>query len=172
MAFAPLAAWSADSNQDIVVRVDKQGPKVFVYVDCPVNASALLAWGVLTDYDRMAQFVSNLELSVVERQEDNLLRVRQKGKVTRGLLTFSFDNVREIELQPYREIRSRMISGDLIPSEFTTRIAESDGVLHIINSGSYTPKIWVPPVIGPALIEMETRKQYGELRAEILRRRP
>ena len=34
----------------------------------------------------------------------------------------------------------------------------------------YTPNAWVPPVIGPALIEAETRKQFGELRREILRR--
>ncbi len=171
-AFVPLVAWSADGNQDIMVRVDKDGPRISVYIDCPVDASALQAWEVLIDYDRMAQFVSNLDLSVVERREDNSLRVRQKGKVTRGPLTFSFESVREIELQPYREIRSRMISGDLIPSEFTTRFAEDGDVLHIINSGSYTPKMWVPPGIGPALIEAATRKQYGEIRAEILRRQP
>jgi hypothetical protein len=28
----------------------------------------------------------------------------------------------------------------------------------------------VPPGIGPSLIETETRKQYGEIRAEILKR--
>jgi hypothetical protein len=169
-ATIPLTAWSAGGNQDIVVRADKDGPKISVYVDCPVDVPVAQAWGVLTDYDRMAQFVSNLELSVVERREGNLLRVRQKGKVARGPLTFHFDNVREIELFPYREIHSRMISGDLIPAEFTTRLEDVDGVLHIINTGSYTPKIWVPPGIGPALVEVETRKQYGELRAEILRR--
>jgi hypothetical protein len=30
--------------------------------------------------------------------------------------------------------------------------------------------MWVPPFIGPALIEGETRKQFSEIRAEILRR--
>jgi hypothetical protein len=168
--FFPLAAWSADSSRDIVVRVDRDGPRISVYVDCPVAAPAMLAWRVLTDYDRMAQFVSSLELSVVEHRDLDTLRVRQKGKVTRGPLAFHFENVREIELHPYRAIHSRMISGDLIPSEFTTRLEEIDGMLHIINSGSYTPKLWVPPGIGPALIEAETRRQYGEIRAEIMRR--
>jgi hypothetical protein len=32
------------------------------------------------------------------------------------------------------------------------------------------PKVWVPPAIGPAMIEAETQKQFGEFRAEILRR--
>jgi uncharacterized membrane protein YGL010W len=36
--------------------------------------------------------------------------------------------------------------------------------------GRYTPNMWVPPIIGPALITAETQKQFGEIRAEILRR--
>jgi hypothetical protein len=30
--------------------------------------------------------------------------------------------------------------------------------------------MWVPPLIGPALIEAETRKQFAEIRTEIVRR--
>jgi hypothetical protein len=85
-------------------------------------------------------------------------------------LTITFDNVREVELRPFTEVRSRLISGDLKASAFTTRLVEVDGLVHIVNSGRYTPKMWVPPVVGPALIEAETRKQFAEIRTEILRR--
>jgi hypothetical protein len=85
-------------------------------------------------------------------------------------MTLTFDNIREIELVPQREIRSRLISGDLKASDFTTRIVEATGIVHIVNGGRYTPNIWVPPLIGPALIEAETQKQFGEIRTEILRR--
>ncbi len=91
-----------------------------------------------------------------ERDGDRLI-VYQKGKAKRGPLTFAFENVREIHLVPYREIRSRLISGDLKTSEFTTRIVDEGGVLHIVNSGRYTPKISVPPLIGPALIEADAQ---------------
>jgi hypothetical protein len=63
-----------------------------------------------------------------------------------------------------------MISGDTMPATFTTRIEAAGEKLHIVHTGTYTPSMWVPPVIGPALIEMETRKQYGEIRDEIVRR--
>jgi hypothetical protein len=44
-----------------------------------------------------------------------------------------------------------------------TRIeVAADGVIHIINNGRYVPKVWVPPVLGPAIIEAETQKQFGE----------
>lgn len=157
-------------DQDISVRVQKAGEEILVDVDCPVRAPVAIVWDVLTDYNNMAGFVSNLQFSGIERRVDNVLTVRQRGKVTRGVFSFAFDNVREIELMPFAEIRSRLVSGDLKASAFTTRIVDLDGLVHISNNGRYTPNVWVPPLIGPAIIEGETRKQFGEIRAEILRR--
>jgi hypothetical protein len=170
LAVLPGPAWSLDTNQDIVVHVQRDGPHVAVDVDCPVDAPWPIVWEVLTDYDRMAEFVLNLEHSGVTDRVDNVLRVHQSGRVSRGPMTMAFDNVREVVLVPFREIRSRLISGDLKASNFVTRIVEVDSRIHIVNSGRYTPNIWVPPVIGPLLIEEETRKQYGQIRTEILRR--
>ena len=100
----------------------------------------------------MSRFISNLEYSGIQGRTDNFLTVRQTGKATRGPLSIRFDNVREVELRPYTEVRSRLVSGDLRASVFTTRIVDGDSVVHIINSGRYTPKIWLPPLIGPDLI--------------------
>jgi hypothetical protein len=100
----------------------------------------------------------------------NRMQVSQKGKASRGPLSISFENTREIQLVPKSEIRSKLIAGDTMPAEFVTRIEERDGVTHVTHTGFYTPSMWVPPGIGPALIEAETRKQYGEIRAEILKR--
>jgi hypothetical protein len=170
LAVLPLSAWSENKDQDIVVHVQQDGQHITVHVDCPVDAPWSVVWEVLTDYDHMAQFISNLEYSGTEDRVDNVLRVRQSGKASRGPLTLTFDNVREVELVPYREIHSRLISGDLKASDFVTRILEVDERIHIINSGHYTPNIWVPPLIGPVLIKSETQKQFGEIRTEILRR--
>jgi len=168
MAVGP--AWADGSEQDIVVHARKDGAEVVVDVDCPVRAPVQTVWDVLTDYDNMSRFISNLQYSGIQGRVDNVLRVRQAGKATRGPLSITFDNIREVELVPFTEVRSRLISGDLKASVFTTRIVDIDGVVHIVNSGRYTPKMWVPPLIGPALIEAETRKQFGEIRTEILRR--
>lgn len=171
LAALPVSGWAAPpDDSDIVVHVLKDGPTISVDVDCPVATPVAVVWDVLVDYDHMARFISNLESSIVRKRDGDRLIVYQKGKAKRGPLAFAFENVREINLVPYREIRSRLIGGDLKTSEFTTRLVDEGGVLHIVNSGRYTPKIWVPPLIGPALIEAETRKQFGEIRAEILRR--
>ena len=163
-------AWSFEVDQDIVVHVQMDGQLITVDVDCPVDAPWSVVWEVLTDYDHMTHFISNLEYSDIENRLDNKLRVHQKGKASRGPLTLSFDNIREIELVPFREIRSRMVSGNLIPSESVTQIVEVFTRLHVVHKGYYTSNIWVPPLLGPALIEAETQKQFGELRSEIMHR--
>ncbi len=170
LAILPAAGLQAAVDQDIEVHVKKDGPEVVVDVDCPVNASVAVAWEVLTDYDHMSEFLSNVQSSSVQSRDGRMLQVHQKGKASRGLLSISFENLRAVELVPYQEIRSRLISGDMKATAFTTRIVDDGTVIHIFHSGRYTPKIWVPPVIGPTLIEDETRKHFGELRTEILRR--
>ena len=170
LSLLPFLVWSQNPNRDIVVDVRKNGPQVAVDVVCPVDAPAPVVWEVLTDYEHMPQFISNIATSEVEDTAGNVLRVRQKGKATRGPLTLTFDIVREIELVPQSEIRSRLISGDFKSSDFVTKIVVTETGVHIVNNGRYTPNVWVPPFIGPAVIEAETQKQYGEIRTEILRR--
>jgi hypothetical protein len=163
-------ALSAVPDADIAVTVRKDKETIFVDVDCPVRAPLPVIWEVLTDYDHMSGFISSLEYSGIEGRRDNILMVRQKGKATLGVFTFPFDNVREVEIVPLVEIRSHHVSGDLESSTFTTRVIELDGTPHILNIGRYVPKAWVPPLVGPALIGGETRRQFADIRAEILRR--
>lgn len=169
LARAPSIA-AAGATADIVVRASLDAGRVTIAVECPVHAPRAVAWEVLTDYDGMARFVSNLEESVVRLRFGDRLQVFQKGKATRGPFSFPFESLRDIELVPPVEIRSTMVSGDTMPASFTTRIEGAAPDLRIVHSGTYTPRLWVPPLVGPALIEMETRKQYGEIRDEILRR--
>jgi len=166
----PARGASPPSADDIVVQVQKVGSEVMVSVDCPVHAPRALVWEVLTDYDHMASFVTNLTASELRARDGDTLQVFQRGSAARGPFSFSFENLREIKLIPQDEIRSRLLSGTLKASEFTTRIIDDGNALHILNSGHFIPEVWVPPVIGPAVIEAETRKQFEEIRAEIQRR--
>lgn len=170
LALLPWLPAAAADDGDIAVQVRKDGSTIHVEVDCPVRASPAVAWDVLTDYDNMAKFISNLTRSSVRMHMGNRLQVEQKGKASRGPLSFSFENLREIQIVPQTEIRSTMIAGDTMPAAFVTRIEDRGGVTHILHTGTYTPSMWVPPGIGPMLIEAETRKQYAEIRSEVLRR--
>ena len=170
LAQVPLRTDAQDAS-DIVVHVKKNGATIIVDVEMMVQAPALATWDVLTDYDHMAQFVANVQSSKITDRKGNTLVVAQKSGTSFGLLKFSFDNVREVELVPHSEIRSNLISGDMKASAFTTRImSDGDGVTRVLNHGEFVPTMWVPPVIGTAFLESETRRQFHELRNEIMRR--
>src|ERR1700686_4160797 len=100
----------------------------------------------------MARFVTNLEESNVRARDGDTLQVFQKGKATRGLLTFAFENLREIQLVPHQEIRSRLIRGNLKSPEFPPRVVDDGTQVHILNSVRFVPNVWVPPLIGPSMI--------------------
>jgi carbon monoxide dehydrogenase subunit G len=165
------ASTSASNSDDIDVQVRKDGSLVRVDIELTVDATREEAWGVLTDYDRMAAFVPMVESSVVTKREGNELEVAQKGRAVRGPLDFPFSNVRRVALTPMREIHSRIVSGDLAPAEVITTLDSADGKTRVTVKGVYAPKIWVPPVIGPAIIAAETREQWQVFRKEILHRR-
>src|SRR5215471_6613842 len=133
-AAAPTAA---APDADIAVHVTMSGPLVVVDVELPVDATALEAWNVMTDYDRMARFVSNLESSSIVSRDGDTLIVAQKGKASRGPFTFAFENVRRVVLTPYSEIRSHLISGNLESSEFVTRVLDHGSSAQILNHGEY-----------------------------------
>src|SRR5205814_3069675 len=80
LAVLPIAGLQAAVDQDIEVRVKKNGPEVAVDVDCPVNASIAVAWEVLTDYDHMSEFLSDVQHSSVQARDGHTLQVYQKGK--------------------------------------------------------------------------------------------
>jgi Polyketide cyclase / dehydrase and lipid transport len=170
LAQAPLRTDAQDAK-DIVVHVKKNGATIIVDVEMAVRAPPLAAWDVLTDYDHMAQFVTNVQSSKITDRKGNTLVVAQKSGTSFGLLKFSFDNVREVELVPHSEVRSKLISGDMKASAFTTRIvSDGGGGARVFNHGEFVPTMWVPPVLGTAFLEAETRRQFHELRNEIMRR--
>ncbi|WP_019143321.1 SRPBCC family protein [Noviherbaspirillum massiliense] len=160
-----------DTERSLAVQVRKSRGEVIVDVSMLVEASQRDAWDVLTDYDHMAEFFPRLTSSKVTQRNGNVLRLEQHGKVSYGLLSFPFESVREIELKPYEEIRSRAVGGSLRKGDADTRLVEEGGGTRIFYHSESVPAVWVPPGIGPAIIESGTRQQFESLRAEILKRK-
>jgi len=70
------------------VKVLKDGADIAVDIDVPVDAPWPVIWDVLTDYDHMAEFVSNISTSgIVARVREDLLRVHQQGSASIGPFT-------------------------------------------------------------------------------------
>lgn len=161
---------SATCSGQAAVHVQRRGETVLIDVDMPIGVAPSVAWAVLTDYDHMATFLSNLTSSVVVEREGKMLRVAQAGRTKVAFMTFSFAAVRAVELAPMNEIRSSLVSGDFKSCASTTRLVGIDQGVRVVHHGEYVPKAWLPPMVGVAVIESETRKQFDEFSAEMLRR--
>jgi uncharacterized protein YndB with AHSA1/START domain len=170
MPAAAARAVSPDSR-DIAVAIRRDGDAIEVDVDLLVQATPEEVWSVLTDYDHMEEFVSNVAMSRIVRRAERKLEVAQTSRLNFAFLELKFDNVREIELVPLQEIRSRVVQGDMNASSFTTSLVVKGDATRITNHGRFMPDRWIPRLIGDAMLEAQTRKQFAELRAEILRRK-
>jgi uncharacterized protein YndB with AHSA1/START domain len=172
LAMSPSSRAHALDERGIDVTIVRDGPAFVVDVEMIVDATPREAWGVLTDYDHMARFITNVAASRIVGSEGDRLEVAQTSRLAFGPFTLTFDNVREIELVAFSEIRSRLISGDMKSSAFTTRlIPQANGETRVTNHGRFLTGRWIPPLIGVAVLESETRKQFAEFRSEIMRRK-
>jgi len=168
------AAWpatAASPADDITVNVDREGNTFTVSLDMVVAAGADETWEVLTDFDKMSQILSNVDASKVVARDGNLIRVSQQSHASVGLLKLSLKNVREIELTPNREIRSKQLEGDLKSSDFTTKISPEGAKTHVSVRGQFVTKGAGSAVVNADVVAKQTRRQYDELRQEVLRRK-
>lgn len=168
---APVHAQSSEAGKDIEVSAKKVADMVVIDVSFTVEATTKEAWDVLVDYDHMPDFLHNLKSSKVLSKSPTQLRVAQKGGVSHGPISLTFDVVRDVQLNPYSEIISHVISGNLKKVDGTTRLAAAGLSTKITFHSESISNVWVPPGIGPALIESETRDQFNDMRTEILRRK-
>lgn len=168
-----LVAVDAHADQDNAIEVDVriQGGEVIVDVNFHVRVTPQEAWTVMTDYDHATEFISKLEKSVILSSTGELLVVSQKGTMGWGPFSVPIETVTEIRLTPYEKMQARMVSGNMKKNESTTRlIADASGTRVVYHLESI-PDVWLPPIIGRAVVEFETRARFGQLVDEILRRK-
>jgi carbon monoxide dehydrogenase subunit G len=158
-------------DKDIDVRVHVEGGAVRVDASFAVSASPQEVWVVMTDFDHMAEFISNLKSSRVLARTGEVVTVVQTGEAAVGPLKFPFESVREIRLTPFEKMQSRMIGGTLKQFAGETRLlAEASGTRVVYHSDAASNS-WIPPLVGPHFIEHETREQLAEFRVEIMKRK-
>lgn len=164
-----FAQEKTDVPPQVLVRMADE--VLVVEVNLTVAATPEEVWAVLTDFDHMASYLSNLAYSQVLSREGDRLVVEQKGKTSGGVLSFEFQSVRELQLKPFELIRSHQLRGSMKKVDGTTRLHPEGTQTRIESHLEAIPNVWIPPILGRRFIESQTREQFLELRQEILRRK-
>ena len=168
-----MAGSSADSpeGRDIEVQVNMVGENIIIDLNFAVQATRQEVWDVLTDFDGMADFVSNLKESRVVSVSEDKFTIFQRGAATYGPVSFPFESTREVRLAPYHKIRTQLISGNMRKLEGTTYLIDEGGQTRVVHRTDAIPKGWIPEAVGKVFIENEMREQFNDMRNEIIKRK-
>lgn len=159
------------ADEPVASQVRIEGERVWVQVSFTVPATRAQVWAVLTDFEHMAGFISNVAVSKVTERHGGVMQVYQKGSAHRAGMAFPFEVVREIRLSPMHRIESHLVSGSMKQQDGVTEISEEGDETRVDYHAESVPGVWIPPVVGKTFIEAEIREQFEELAAEVLRRR-
>ena len=88
-----------------------------------------------------------------------------------GPFSVPIETVTEIHLTPYEKMQSHLVSGNMRKSEATTRLIADASGTRVVYHLEAIPDVWMPPLIGRAMVEFETRARFRQVVAEILRRK-
>jgi carbon monoxide dehydrogenase subunit G len=170
LAAAPMGA-AAVVGDEVVVQVSREGNSFEVSAELAVAATVDEVWEVLTDFDHMATILSSVDQSRIVNRDGDQFDVVQKSHGNAGPIQLSLDSVRHLQLVPKREIRSHLVKGDLRSSDFTTRLVAEGEATRIVVTGKFATGLLGGVAVTPEAVHAQTRRQYQELREEILRRK-
>jgi len=165
-------AFSALSTAaEIQVNTTRQGDSFEVQATALIQADVADAWNVVTDYDRLADFIPGLQESKVVSRNGFSVLVDQSGEAR--LLFFKVPiRVRlTITEFPYGRVVSRAIAGNFKQMQGVYRLGARGKGMQLQYEGSFTPDFDLPPFIGTLVVRNTLEKRFAAMVREIERRR-
>jgi ribosome-associated toxin RatA of RatAB toxin-antitoxin module len=155
---------------DFSLQAARHGDSFKVEAAAEFEAEVTLAWEVLTDYDRLSEFIPGMHSSRIVSRTKRSVIVDQSGEARLLFLSFPIKVRLEVEEFPYERIVSRAIEGNFkeLRGAYTLEVRGRRLLLHY--TGSLTPDFSVPPLIGTILMRNTVAKRFGAMVDEIMRR--
>jgi hypothetical protein len=135
----------------------------------PISSAA--AWAVLSDYDRMGEFVSHMRRSAVKERRPGSLVVEQKALDEAFFVSKEVNLVLDVREKPLRSIEFKDISSrDFEVYRGSWKIREQGGGLGIRYHLEVKPRAATPAAGAGPIVRSNAIRLLGEVRAEMLRR--
>jgi hypothetical protein len=157
-------------DQTVNVAVLQQGPVFIVDATAETPVAINTAWEVLTDFDHMTSILGNLTASEVTSRNGNIWTVKQRGVARYGLFTFSFESVREIQLDPMKRIVARNLSGTVTRMSSVTELVPLSQGVQIRYHVEMEPGSMLARMFGLSFVRHEVEEQLQRMMKEMTRR--
>ncbi|HVY06219.1 MAG TPA: SRPBCC family protein, partial [Burkholderiales bacterium] len=131
------------------------------------ETDVVTAWKVLTDYDRLAEFIPGmLESRMVSRDGPRVV-VDQRGEATFLFLTFPMSVRLDIEERPFERIVSNAIGGNFKDLRGEYRLEPRGPAMTLRYEGKFTPDFGFPPLLGNLIVRSTAERRFGAMVREI-----
>jgi ribosome-associated toxin RatA of RatAB toxin-antitoxin module len=139
-----LCAPATAAAADVTVEATRDGEAVEVEAAAEIAADAARAWQVLTDYNRLPQFVPDLHESRVVSREGAKVVVEQKGVARFLFFTYPIEVRLEVTEYPHRRIESRAVAGNFRELRSTYTLEPREGGVRLRYQGRLVPDFQLP----------------------------
>lgn len=158
---------------DISVHATRHGDSFEVEATVEMEVDVMDAWNVLTDYDRLAEFIPGMQESRVVSREGSNVVVDQRGETSLLFFTFPMRVRLAIEERPYERIVSTAIAGNFKELHGVYYLEPRGARLQLRYEGKFTPDFGFPPLLGTLIVRTTAEKRFAAMVHEILKtRRP
>jgi ribosome-associated toxin RatA of RatAB toxin-antitoxin module len=139
-----------------------------------VRVTPQQAWRVLTDYERLPDFVPDLVASKVLSRNANETILEQSSEAGFLFVSQRIRMTMRIREQPFSTIDVFLVSGDMkhYAAHWELAATTHDGVdgTRVTFNGMMEPDFFVPPLFGRSIVQANVRKMVQAVITEIERR--
>src|SRR5687767_12749711 len=107
-----LSLPAASLAADVDVSASRTGDSFDVSASAEIDADAILAWEVLTDYDHFSEFIPGMHSSRVVERNGHAIMVDQRGEASMLVFSFPIEVRLTVEETPFETIVSHAVSGN------------------------------------------------------------
>ena len=129
-------------------------------------------WRILTGYERMAEFVPDMESCKILSRNGNEVILEQFGVARFLFMSKSIHLIVRVTEQPMSSIDISLISGDMkhYESHWELIPVPETGGTKIVYSGKMIPNFYVPGILGAKMIRGDIERMMSAVLARIDRR--
>ena len=169
-AQAPERAADPAAEPQVASSVRRDGEFFYVTASAVVPVRRSIAWEVLTDYDRYAEFASDIELSRVVSRSGTGVIVEQKGRMTFLFFSQPVEARLAVIESPPSLVSTRSLSGNLRDFRGHYRLTEVSGGVKVDYDARFMPEFDLPPLLGPTVVRSVLERTFSAVLKEMLRR--
>jgi ribosome-associated toxin RatA of RatAB toxin-antitoxin module len=156
----------------ITVNFQQQGTRLMASGELAVPVSAATAWEVLTDYERVPEFVPGMRISRVLEQTGDICMVEQQGEIMANNLRMFFQGVLKIIRESPDRLSVQFVSGTFRNMQGHWTVSGKNSHVKLgyqLELETGTP---YPSPIMVAMLQQQVTLWVGSLAAEMERRPP